>query len=161
MLRILLLLLSLSLAMPALAAGEGVAPTPSSEAPPRSDHPLAAAKSGTSGLQGDQGAGQPPRQDPSMYPLFIMIGGMILFMWLFIFRPQRKEEKRKREMLGATKRGDEVETIGGLRGTVESVGEQTMDVRLGKDPGVVVTFTRVAVHRNLSQEPSSPAAPKK
>ena len=29
--------------------------------------------------------------------IFIMIGGMILFMWLLVIRPQKKEEKRQRK----------------------------------------------------------------
>jgi preprotein translocase subunit YajC len=111
---------------------------------------------GGSGAAGGA-AGPGAQAQPSIWPMILLIGGMFLFMWFVIIRPQKKEEKRKKEMLGSTKKGDEVETIGGLRGEVVTVGEQTMEVRLGKDPGVVVVFSRPAVHRNLTQEAAAPA----
>ncbi len=111
---------------------------------------------GGSGAAGATG-GAAAQGQPSIWPMILLIGGMFLFMWFVIIRPQKKEEKRKKEMLGSTKKGDEVETIGGLRGEVVTVGEQTMEVRLGKDPGVVVVFSRPAVHRNLTQEAAQPA----
>ena len=54
-------------------------------------------------------------------------------------------EKRRKEMMGALKRGDQIETIGGILGSVESVGEQTIDVRVGPSSGTVLTFNKGAV----------------
>ena len=90
-------------------------------------------------------------------PLFmiLMMVAVFAFMWFVMIRPQRKEEKRRREMIDAIKRGDKVVTIGGAHGTVDAVGEGTIDVRLGGDGdkgGVVVTFNKTAVSANLSAE---------
>ncbi|MCB1310152.1 MAG: preprotein translocase subunit YajC, partial [Leptospiraceae bacterium] len=55
-----------------------------------------------------------------------MIGGMALFMYFFVIRPQRKEEKRKKEMLSSLKKGDRIVTTSGILGTVASVKDETV-----------------------------------
>ncbi len=102
--------------------------------------------------------GAPAAASQQGNPLFmiLLMVGVFAFMWFVMIRPQRKEEKRRKEMIEATKRGDRVVTIGGAHGTVEAVGEQTVDVRLGDESkGVVVTFNKTAVGQNLSGEASS------
>ncbi len=87
------------------------------------------------------------------YGLFLFLGLMVLMMWFMVIRPQKKEEKRRKEMIDSTKRGDEVVTIGGVHGTVEAVGEATIDVRVGKgSESIVVTFNKGAVSTNLTNE---------
>lgn len=94
--------------------------------------------------------------------LFLFIGVMVAMMWFMVIRPQKKEEKRRKEMVDSTKRGDEVVTIGGVHGTVEAVGEGTIDVRIGKgNESVVATFNKGAVSTNLTNERSNSAAAKK
>lgn len=87
---------------------------------------------------------------------------MVLMMWFMVIRPQRKEEKRRKELIDATKRGDDVVTIGGVHGTVEAVGEATVDLRIGKGNGAIVaTFNKGAIATNLSSERSAAAGGKK
>ena len=50
------------------------------------------------------------------------------FMYFIVIRPQRKEEKKRKELISQVKRGDEVVTIGGLHGKVVAVGETTVDI---------------------------------
>lgn len=85
--------------------------------------------------------------------MLIFLGLMVLMMWFMVIRPQKKEEKRRKEMVDSTKRGDEVVTIGGVHGTVEAVGEATIDVRIGKGAeSVVATFNKGAVSSNVTNE---------
>ncbi len=92
------------------------------------------------------------------YGLFLFLGLMVLMMWFMVIRPQKKEEKRRKEMIDSTKRGDEVVTIGGVHGTVEAVGEATIDVRVGKgSESIVVTFNKGAVSTNLTNERAASA----
>jgi preprotein translocase subunit YajC len=89
----------------------------------------------------------------SMWPMLIFLALMIGMMWFMVIRPQKKEEKRRKEMIDSTKRGDEVVTIGGCHGTVEAVGEATVDVRVGKgSETVVLTFNKGAVSANVTAE---------
>ncbi|MCK6489916.1 MAG: preprotein translocase subunit YajC [Planctomycetes bacterium] len=101
---------------------------------------------------GAEGAPAAAQQGNPLFMILLMVG-VFAFMWFVMIRPQRKEEKRRKEMIEQTKRGDRVVTIGGAHGTVEAVGEQTVDVRLGDESkGVVVTFNKTAVGQNLSGE---------
>ena len=137
MYRIVLLLSAVSIAF-AEAAGPGAAP----------EAPGAPAGAATSGLGG-------------MMPILMMVG-IFAFMYFVLIRPQRKEEKRRKEMLGALKRGDAVTTIGGVHGTVETVGEQTIDVRVGSgDQTLVVTFNKGAVNANMTAETAAADSKKK
>jgi preprotein translocase subunit YajC len=49
-----------------------------------------------------------------------MVAVMAIFYFLFIL-PQRKEQKRHRELLAALKPGDEVVTVGGVIGDVVQI----------------------------------------
>lgn len=92
----------------------------------------------------------------SMLPMLLFLGLMVLMMWFMVIRPQKKEEKRRKEMIDSTKRGDEVVTIGGVHGTVEAVGEATIDVRIGKgSESIVATFNKGAVSTNQTNERAS------
>lgn len=98
---------------------------------------------------GTQGGGQkaPPHQDPFGGMGFLLIMAVPLaLMWFMASRNQKKEEARQKELRGGLKRGDAVVTIGGAHGEVASVGETTVDLRLGKgDDAAVVTFNKTAI----------------
>ncbi|MCE9599491.1 MAG: preprotein translocase subunit YajC [Spirochaetia bacterium] len=53
------------------------------------------------------------------------------FMWFFMIRPQRKEEKRKKELLSQIKKGDEVVTSSGMIGTVATIKDETIILNVG------------------------------
>jgi preprotein translocase subunit YajC len=106
--------------------------------------PMAPAAPGTPGAPAAGG-------EPSILPMILMMGGLFAFMYFFLIRPQKKEEKRRKEMIEATKVGDRVATIGGERGVVERVGEDVIEVRLGVgDKTIVVEYAKSAVAANLS-----------
>jgi preprotein translocase subunit YajC len=71
---------------------------------------------------------------------FIAIIGIFYFL---IIRPQNKKRKETEKMLGALKKGDKVVTIGGLYGTIQSVKETTVILKV--DDNVKLEFLRSAV----------------
>jgi preprotein translocase subunit YajC len=101
------------------------------------------------GTPGGVGTPAPsPFGDSSM---FILIGGMILFMWLLVIRPQKKEEKRRKALIDSMKPGHQVVTIGGVHGEVVSVGELTVELNVTKgDKPLVMTFNRGAIATNVT-----------
>lgn len=118
--------------------------------------PGAAPAGTTPGAPAGAPAGNPLWQ---ILPIIVVFG---LMMWFMVIRPQKKEEKRRKEMVDSTKRGDEVVTIGGVHGTIEAVGEGTVDVRIGKgNESVVATFNKGAIGTNLTNERANTAAAKK
>jgi preprotein translocase YajC subunit len=90
----------------------------------------------------------------------LILGGLGLFMWLMVIRPQKREEKKRKELTSNVKIGHKVITIGGVHADVISVGETTVDLRLGTgDRAPVVTFNKSAILTNITLADSlTPAA---
>ena len=68
---------------------------------------------------------------------------IIVIFYLFLIRPQNKKQKETQKMLDALKKGDKVITIGGIHGTVSSVKENTVIVKVDDD--VKLEFNRTAI----------------
>ena len=66
---------------------------------------------------GAQAAGQ----QPSMLPTLLMFAAIIAVMWLFMIRPQRKQQKELQNFRDALKKGDKVVTVGGIYGEILEV----------------------------------------
>ena len=60
-------------------------------------------------------------------------------------RKQKKQEAERRAAIARVKIGDTIMTFAGITGTVERVGETTVDVRTGGTNGSVVTFVKDAI----------------
>ncbi len=63
----------------------------------------------------------------------IMIAVLVLVFWLFMLRPQKKQEQKDREMRDALAVGDEVTTIGGIIGKIVSIKGETFVLETTKD----------------------------
>lgn len=78
-----------------------------------------------------------------------LIGTLIPFLliavifYFFLIRPQNKKQKETEKMLNALKKGDKVITIGGIHGTVSSVKEKTVIVKVDDD--CKLEFNRTAI----------------
>ena len=61
---------------------------------------------------------------------------MVLIFVVFYFmliRPQRKKDKKVKEMLNNLKAGDRVCTIGGIYGTIVGIKDDTVTLSVGRD----------------------------
>ena len=77
---------------------------------------------------------------------------MILIFVVFYFlliRPQKKKDKKVKEMLAALKNGDRVCTIGGIYGTIVRIKDDVLTIEVGEQKTQMV-FARWAV-RNVEQ----------
>ena len=75
---------------------------------------------------------------------FVPMVLIVVVFWLFLIRPQRKKDKKIKEMLAALKVGDRVCTIGGIYGTISALKEDTVTLKVGSQENTVV-FARWAV----------------
>ena len=82
-----------------------------------------------------------------IFPL-VMVFAIMYFM---ILRPQQKRQKEHKAMLEAIRRGDTVVTQGGLIGKVAKVGEDELEVDLGKDMRVSVVKSMIISVRSKSE----------
>ena len=78
-------------------------------------------------------------------PLVLMF---VVFYFLLI-RPQKKKDKKVKEMLAALKNGDRVCTIGGIYGTIVKIKDDVLTVEVGEQKTQLV-FARWAI-RNVEQ----------
>ena len=72
-------------------------------------------------------------QQPSAWPTIIMFGAIILVMWLFMIRPQRKQQKELQNFRSGLKKGDQVVTVGGIYGEIVEVSEKTCLIKVDGD----------------------------
>jgi preprotein translocase subunit YajC len=88
-----------------------------------------------------------PAQCQSTLPWIL---AMVAIMYFLLIRPQQKQEKQRKAMLAAIKEGDRVVTSGGVHGTVSSIGEDTVSLRV--DPKTKITVDRSAIGRIVDGE---------
>lgn len=84
-----------------------------------------------------------------------------IFYFLMI-RPERKKqkekEKKRKEMLENLKKGDKVQSIGGIRGTITNVKEKTVTMRV--DTNTKMEFSREAISEVLDDKKGNEEADK-
>ena len=74
--------------------------------------------------------------------LLLIWGGVIVVMYLLMFRPQRKREKKMKEMQAAITTGDYVVTNAGLFGKVAGVGEDCFIVEFGTNRNIRIPILK-------------------
>ncbi len=72
----------------------------------------------------------PANGDANPIAMFLPLILIFLVFYFFIIRPQKKKEDKRKEMIGAVKKGDKVVTIGGVHGVVTQVDEQSLLVQV-------------------------------
>ena len=99
---------------------------------------------------GNGGAGQqgtPP--SPGLFnPLTIMLLVLVPSI-VFSMMGQRKEKKKRQEMLGGMKKHDHVQTIGGVIGSIVSINNDHIVLKVDESTNTRIKFARSAVSQIL------------
>ena len=74
----------------------------------------------------------------------IMIGVLLLVFWLFMIRPQKKQQQKDDAMRDSLAVGDEVTTIGGIIGKVVSIKGETFVLETTRDK-TKIRFLKAAI----------------
>lgn len=88
-----------------------------------------------------QGAGS----QASSWIMIVLIFGV---MWLFMIRPQRKQQKELEKFRKELQKGDKIVTAGGIYGTIADIKENTVlvkvdgDVKLEVDKNSIIKDSR-------------------
>lgn len=96
----------------------------------------------------------PPPANPFGPGFLIIIVGMFAVMMIFSSRSQAKEKKKRQEMLSALKKGDKVETVGGILGAVVEVREHDVVLKVDENANTRIKFSRSAI-RNVTTNPGN------
>ena len=82
-------------------------------------------------------------------PLIIMV--LVVWAMLFIL-PKRKQDKSRQQMLETMKRGDEIQTIGGIIGKVVEAKEDRVLVKVDESSNTKMWFLRSAISRVIVED---------
>lgn len=83
----------------------------------------------------------------SLLPFFLM-GGIFYFM---LWRPQKREQQRRQELLNGLKEGDAVVTIGGIYGTITAISEKRVKLKVAEGVEIEMARNAVSGHQNSAQ----------
>ena len=67
-----------------------------------------------------------------MLTTFLMLG-LVVLVFFFMFRSQKKQEKEANDMRNNLQIGDEITTIGGIIGEIVRIKDETVTIETGKD----------------------------
>lgn len=82
--------------------------------------------------------------DPIMSQVVIIVG-FLMFMYFMMIRPNKKRQQQVQEMRNGVKVGDEIITIGGVKGTICSVNDTEVIIETSEDRNKIV-FVKSAIH---------------
>lgn len=85
----------------------------------------------------------------NFWPIIVMV---VIFYFL-LWRPQKKQQKKRQEMLDSLKNGAKIITAGGFYGTIVSMHDEYVIVRLADK--VEVKMTRNAISQVLGKQTQS------
>ena len=77
---------------------------------------------------------------------------LAVFFWFMVSGSKRKQEKEREKMLKDLKRGDRVQTIGGIIGNVVEVRDNEVVVKVDESSNTKIHFARSAIHRVIDEE---------
>ncbi len=79
---------------------------------------------------------------------------LIPVLYLLMIRPQQKRQKQWQSMLSSIKTGDRVTTAGGIRGTIISIKDDSIIIRVAPD-NLKMEVAKTAIASVTTQETSS------
>ena len=86
------------------------------------------------------------------WPLILMA----IVFYFILWRPQKKEQKKRGEFLSSLKKGDKIVTIGGLYGVIVRVTDKIVTIQIADKLEVEVARTAVS-HQQPPRGNSTPA----
>lgn len=85
----------------------------------------------------------------SALPSLLFLGLMVAVFYFLIIRPQRKRSAQQKEMAESLEVGAEVRTIGGIHGTVVSIDEDSVVLKVEDGQ---IRFAKRAIGSRVGQD---------
>ena len=100
--------------------------------------------------------GGSPNPMSGLFPIALMLG-LVVFMLLSARSQKKREQREKESMYSRMAKNDRVLTIGGIIGTVMSVKDNEVVLKVDETTNTKMTFLKTSVQRILADDPTSPA----
>lgn len=75
---------------------------------------------------------------------------LVVIFYFMLIRPQKRRVAQHQNLIENLDVGDEIVTIGGLHGTIQSIGDDDLKVEVA--PGTTLRFVKSAVARVVTEE---------
>ncbi len=113
--------------------------------PPGQGEATTAAPDGSTAAGGGTG-----RSDPFSGMFFPMLMLILVMMITFTMLGQRRDKKKRKALLGAVKKHDRIQTVGGVIGSVVEIKTDTVVLKVDETSNTRITFARSAVQQVLT-----------
>ena len=97
-----------------------------------------------------QGAAAAQAQGSGSFWIMILL--VFVVMWLFMIRPQRKQQKEMEKFRNELKKGDKVVTAGGIYGTIAEIQDRTVLLKI--DGEVKIKVDKTSLQKDFSEAPA-------
>ena len=87
----------------------------------------------------------------SQYGIFVFLIVIFALFYFVMIRPQRKRQKEQQQMMAGLQKGDRVMTIGGIYGTIDSLSEDSVIIKVEGGTTLRVARNAVNVRRDETQ----------
>ena len=81
---------------------------------------------------------------PSLWQTFIIFGGLFLFMYLMIIRPQNKRNAQIKDMLSKLEKGSEIIAASGILGKVKDISGAYVSIEIGENNVIKLQKSAIA-----------------
>ena len=109
----------------------------------------ALAEAGAVAPEAAAAAGEAPGTAAALIQMLLPMVLIVVVFYFMLIRPQRKKDKKVKDMLSNLKVGDRICTIGGIYGTIVRIKDDVLTIEVGEQKTQMV-FARWAV-RNVEQ----------
>jgi preprotein translocase subunit YajC len=113
------------------------------------DNTTSTSQPGTATSQNANDKPQPKGFDPFSLVWIVL---MVVVLYFFLFRGQRKTEQKRKTMLSEMKKGDRVMTIGGLIARVVSIEGDEVVLKVDESANVKATYSKKAIQEVLNPD---------
>ena len=84
----------------------------------------------------------------SIWPMLMIMVVFFAFIYFMMIRPQRKRQKEQQTMMQELQKGDKVITAGGIYGTIDSIREDCVIIKVESGATMRVNKGSVALRRD-------------
>ena len=81
---------------------------------------------------------------PSLWPTFIVFGGLFLFMYFLIIRPQNKRNAQIKDMFSKLEKGSEVIAASGILGKEKDISGQYVTIEISENNVIKLQKSAIA-----------------
>ena len=81
--------------------------------------------------------------------MLVTFGLIIMIFYFLVIRPQNRRQKETKAMLAQLKKGDRIQTSGGIRGVVTAVKDEAVTIKV--DDATKIEFAKPSITSILDQ----------